>query len=135
MTRKRYYLEDYKDFTVITLRLYDNEIEYKHYEWLTDCNKIVDLLNKYDENCKMYREDALKAEKEKEQLLEENKQLNQDRTRLLNFLRRELEYDVGDEIYDILHNKFYDKVWWDEENEKITSEYIKKDHEEWIKPR
>lgn len=51
MTKKRYYLEDFKDFTRITLRLYDNKIEHKHYDWLTDCNKIVDLLNELaDEN-------------------------------------------------------------------------------------
>lgn len=49
MTEKRYYLEDFKDFTRITLRLYDNKIEHKHYDWLTDCNKIVDLLNEQDE--------------------------------------------------------------------------------------
>ena len=48
MTEKRYYLENYKDFTVITLRLYDRKIKYKHYDWLTDSNKIVDLLNKLE---------------------------------------------------------------------------------------
>lgn len=42
------------------------------------CYNACNLLNRYDEACKMYREDALKAEKNKEVLLEENEQLKQD---------------------------------------------------------
>lgn len=49
MTEKRYYLENFKDFTVITLRLYDRKIKHKHYDWLTESHKIVDLLNKLEE--------------------------------------------------------------------------------------
>jgi regulator of replication initiation timing len=58
MTGKRYYLENYKDFTVITLRLYDDEIEHNHYDWLTDCNKIVDLLNTLNAENEQLRHDA-----------------------------------------------------------------------------
>ena len=46
---KRFYVENYKDFTEITLRLYDEENKYQFYDWLTDLELIVDLLNKLHE--------------------------------------------------------------------------------------
>ena len=45
-------------------------------------SEVADLLNTVYENCNMYREDALKAEKDKEKLLEENKQLKEQREKL-----------------------------------------------------
>ena len=60
MTEKRYYLENFKDFTVITLRLYDRKIKHKHYDWLTESHKIVDLLNDLaDENEKLKHQNEL----------------------------------------------------------------------------
>ena len=38
-------------------------------------DELLELLNRYDEECKMYRKDALRAEKDKEELLEEKEQL------------------------------------------------------------
>ena len=40
--------------------------------------EVMDLLNRYDKECKIYRRDALKAEKDKEKLLEKNEQLKQE---------------------------------------------------------
>lgn len=40
-----------------------------------DYYTVLDRLNRYDEDCKMYRNDALKAEKDKEHLLEENNEI------------------------------------------------------------
>ena len=83
MTEK-YYLEDFKDFTVITLRLYDKDKPHWHRDWLVDCNKIVDLLNNlHEENQDLAtkKEDAeyelLHLKEKYEELLEENEQLKQ----------------------------------------------------------
>ena len=38
-------------------------------------SEVADLLNTVCEDCNMYREDALKAEKDKEHLLEENNEI------------------------------------------------------------
>ena len=63
-------------FTMRYGKYIDNEenIEYDE-KW--DSWRICDLLNKYHEECKMYREDALKAEKDKEELLEDNEKLKE----------------------------------------------------------
>lgn len=92
MTEKRYYLEDYKDFTRITLRLYDNKIEHKHYDWLTDCNKIVDLLNEQDERIK--------------ELDSENNKLWETIYHTLQFARKE---DITIKRNDKGHYKVYSK--------------------------
>lgn len=78
MTEKRYYLENFKDFTVITLRLYDRKIKYKHYDWLTESHKIVDLLNELDEKYvdefslrETLQQELQRVEKENEELKKE----------------------------------------------------------------
>lgn len=100
MTEKRYYLEDFKDFTVITLRLYDDRNKFNHYDWLTDCNKIVNLLNELaEENEQLKREltslrveldthkhplwSTREAERIVNELKEENEQLKHDATILI----------------------------------------------------
>lgn len=87
MSEKRYYLENFKDFTVITLRLYDRKIKHKHYDWLTESHKIVDLLNKLeDENRQLRLEldthkhplwSTREAERIVNELKQENEQLKQ----------------------------------------------------------
>lgn len=63
-----------KRFTMVYGKYRDN-LTNTEYDERLESWKICDLLNKYHEECKMYREDTLKAEKDKEELLEENKQL------------------------------------------------------------
>ena len=83
MTEKRYYLENFKDFTVITLRLYDRKIKFKHYDWLTESHKIVDLLNKLEEENKQLRleldthKHPLWSTREAERIVNELKQENE----------------------------------------------------------
>ena len=83
MTEKRYYLENFKDFTVITLRLYDRKIKHKHYDWLTKSHKIVDLLNKLEEENRQLRleldthKHPLWSTREAERIVNELKQENE----------------------------------------------------------
>lgn len=83
MTEKRYYLENYKDFTVITLRLYDRKIKHKHYDWLTESHKIVDLLNKLENENRQLRleldthKHPLWSTREAERIVNELKQENE----------------------------------------------------------
>lgn len=83
MTEKRYYLENFKDFTVITLRLYDRKIKHKHYDWLTESHKIVDLLNKLEEENRQLRleldthKHPLWSTREAERIVNELKQENE----------------------------------------------------------
>ena len=95
----------------------------------SDCYYFADLLNDLYDEKEVCREQQVRQANTIHQLLKEKEDLARDRRRLLNYMRRELEYDEGDEIYNILHNKFYDSVWWDEENEYITPEYIEKEAE------
>ena len=101
MTEKRFYLEDFKDFTVVTLRLYDKETDYWHLDWLTESHKIVGLLNEFAEENeqikkennhihninKEYREENLMVKEECIRLREENEQLKQRINSRLHFYR------------------------------------------------
>ena len=61
------------------------------------CLELVDLLNRYDDDCKIYHEDALKAEKEKEKLLKENEQLKIELTELK--ASEEDNYNIDDGLW------------------------------------
>lgn len=66
MTEKRFYLEDFKDFTVVTLRLYDKETDYWHLDWLTESHKIVGLLNEFAEENEQLKSEIEELENENE---------------------------------------------------------------------
>ena len=99
MTEKRYYLENYKDFTVVTLRLYDRKIRHWHYDWLTESHKIVDLLNKF---------------------ANENEQLKQ---------RNENQYNQLTELWEIIEEENWEKLiamkkQLKEDEERLQKEWV-----------
>ena len=106
MTEKRYYLENYKDFTVITLRLYDRKIKHKHYDWLTESHKIVDLLNKLENENRQLRLEldthkhplwsTREAERVVNELKKENEQLKQ---------RNNRQYEQLGRLYNLIEQK------------------------------
>ena len=89
-------------------------------------SEVADLLNTVYENCNMYREDALKAEKDKEELFEENEQLKQSNEDARHILKREFDFateqrqkhlddPVVTNAYDIIRfdmRKALDKLGW-----------------------
>ena len=93
-----------KRFTMVYGKYRDN-LTNTEYDERLESWKICDLLNKYHEECKMYREDALKAERDKEELLEENEQLKLlikkvlETTPIAHSLAMELKNSVR-ELYD-----------------------------------
>ena len=78
---------------------------------IAGCERLCELLNRYDEDCNRYHEYALKAEKDKEELLEENKQLK----KILHFLRN----DNAESILNVLNTQQNEIVRLVEENEQL----------------
>ena len=116
MTEKRYYLENFKDFTVITLRLYDRKIKHKHYDWLTESHKIVDLINKLNDENEEFKKALMELkeigdyqEGRIKELSDENEQLESELKKIVEVCRKygiykeELQYVLAD--YDKMLNE------------------------------
>ena len=90
-----FFIEDKENLKYHYLYFKNDEMPYGHKTLI----KIVNRLNQLNE--------------ENKELQEKNEQLNQDFTRIRNYLRREKDY-WDEEIEEILKDSFYDTVWWEE---------------------